>query len=327
MPGKDNPLVSILILNWNGKDLLGRCLESLQKTEYSPLEIIVVDNASTDGSQKIVKLFQQVKLVQNKENLGYAAGNNRGFLHACGKYIVTLNNDIEVSPSWLNDPVRYLEHDEKIGIISCRQMQFKNRELIDVLFSYPSSSLLFRPLGAGKKMDNKLHLKQGFVIGANGASAVYRKKMLDQIGMFDERFFAYHEESDLCMRAFYSGWKCMYAPQSVVYHKGSQSFKQRSRTFYYYHERNRIWFIAKNYPVEFIIRNFFWLIIMELRLIRVIIFKACLPLVYFQARLDAFRQIKKFLIDGKKKKKPFNELKKVYYRFMREKILYDDPFD
>jgi GT2 family glycosyltransferase len=319
-----NPIVSILILNWNGKTHIAQCLESVIKTTYSPIEIIVVDNASTDGSQDIIRQFPSVNLIQNTENTGYAAGNNIGFRNAGGKYIATLNNDVIVDPEWLDHPVLYMEKRGDIGITGCRQMQFFNQELTDVLFSYPDRSLILRPFDYGKKFGNHKHLRPGFVIGVNGASAIYRKEMIDKIGCFDERFFAYHEESDLCMRAFTNGWKCLYVPQSVVYHKGSQSFKQGSRTFFYYHERNRVWFIAKNYPLNFIIKNFLWILIMELRIARVIIFKAKIPSVYFKARLDAFKKMREFLDEGRTGKKSFKYAEKKYLRLRKEKIIYED---
>jgi GT2 family glycosyltransferase len=130
MTNKENnhPLVTIVILNWNGKEHLQECIDSVIKSLYSALEIILADNGSTDGSIEFVKShFPSVIILENKENLGYAEGNNRGIGIAHGKYVVTLNNDVVVEPDWLDKPVEYLENDPQIGSISCRQMSYYNQ--------------------------------------------------------------------------------------------------------------------------------------------------------------------------------------------------------
>lgn len=280
MPG---PLISVIILNWNGSDCIVECIESVEKTVYNNIEIIVVDNASTDGSPKTIRnKFPNVHLIKLDENLGYAAGNNRGFQHAQGKYIATLNNDVVVEPTWLGQPVYFLEGDESAGIIACRQMKYKNHETIDCLYGYPLRSLLFQPMGSGKQYSSTpLFSQPGYVIGAGGASAIYRKKLLDELGGFDERYYSYHEESDLCMRAFLSGWKCIYAPSAVVYHKGSFSFNRIKKQYAFYHERNRIWFIFKFYSSFFVLKNAFWIFLMELRLLRVMLIKRKVGIIFF----------------------------------------------
>jgi GT2 family glycosyltransferase len=308
MPG---PLISIIILNWNGFNCIIECIESVEKINYKNVEIIVVDNASTDSSpEKIKELFPHVNLLRLDKNIGYAAGNNRGFSIAKGKYVATLNNDVVVEPEWLTQPIQFLEEDEKTGIIACRQMNFYNHEIIDCLYSYPLRSLLFRPMGNGKKDSAKpLFSQPGYVIGAGGASAIYRKKLLDELSGFDERYFSYHEESDLCMRAFLSGWKCIYAPLSTVYHKGSFSFNRIKKQQAFYHERNRIWFIYKFFPTFLILKYALWIIIMELRLFKVLVFKRKVGIIFFSAILKGFIGIKQF-----------NASRKIYVPLFKEKV-------
>jgi GT2 family glycosyltransferase len=291
-----SPLVSIIILNWNGEKFIKECIDSVLNTEYSQMEIIIVDNGSTDTSLKIVNSYSHsLKLIAHSKNLGFAAGMNSGIKAAQGEFVVTLNNDLTVDKNWLKRPVEILQTNPKVGIISCRQMVYGKADIIDIVFSKPSPYLLPAPVGADQKYSEhpEYHTERE-VSGASGASVIYRKSMLEQVGGFDERFFAYHEESDLQKRASKSGWKCVYVPTAVVYHMGSRSFGKLSRTFHYYHERNRWWYIAKNFSLFKILIHSPLLLFMELRLIRVIFFKSKCPGVYFKARIDAIKGLIKY---------------------------------
>lgn len=291
-----NPLVTLLVLNWNGEDILEQCLSSLKESTYTPLEIIVVDNASTDASLEVLAQFDGVKVIRNESNLGYAAGNNVGFAAATGKYVATLNNDIRVEAGWLEPIVDLLESRSDVGIVSCRQLCADAPETIDALYSFAERHLLLGRYGHGNVYDqsNPLHAEPGYVIGANGASAVYRKSLLDQLHGFEESFFAYQEECDLHMRAFYVGWKCAYTPSAVVYHMGSHTFSRRKRVFYYHHERNRIWFIYRNFPSYVIRDQLPFVFAREVRTMLNITLRQRYPLAYLRARLDGFRGIAAF---------------------------------
>jgi GT2 family glycosyltransferase len=291
-----SPLISIIILNWNGEKFIKECIDSVLNTEYSQMEIIIVDNGSTDTSLKIINSYSDsLRLIAHSQNLGFAAGMNSGINAAQGEFVVTLNNDLVVDKNWLQRPVEILRAYPEVGIISCRQMVYGTDDTIDIVFSKPSPYLLPVPVGSDQKYSEhpEYHIERE-VSGASGASVIYRKALLEQVGIFDERFFAYHEESDLQARARKSGWKCMYVPSAVVYHMGSRSFGKLSRTFHYYHERNRWWYIVKNFSVLKILIHLPWLIIMELRLIRVITFKSKCPDVYFKARIDAVKGLIKY---------------------------------
>jgi GT2 family glycosyltransferase len=291
----ENPLVSIIVLNWNGAGLLPNCLNSLEKLTFISREIIVVDNGSTDRSMEVLNSFKNIIIQQLTANVGYASGNNAGIKIARGKYICTLNNDVVVQPDFLVAPMKAFDSDAAVGIISCRQMNYHERHLIDSLYGYPDHYLLFKPMGEGKPyIENPLYNAPGFVIGANGASAIYRKEMLDQIGGFDDRFFAYHEESDLCLRAFERGWKCLYLPGAVVYHMKSISFNKVKGVFRYHHERNRYWFIFKHFPVSMIAKNIFWLLLMEFRLLRIAFFKEKVFRAFLKSRIDSFAGFSQF---------------------------------
>jgi hypothetical protein len=288
--------LSIVVLNWNGAALLKQCLPSIMDSCTTGTEVIVVDNASTDDSLEVARAFPGVRVVANDTNLGYAAGNNVGFKAATGKYVVTLNNDITVEPDWLQQAVETLEADESIGIVSCRQMSYYDHSRIDTLYSYPTSHLLLGRYGHRQVYDpaNPLHATPGYVIGANGASAIYRKELIDRLGGFEESFFAYQEECDLHMRAFYAGWKCLYLPQSVVYHMGSVSFDKVPRTFYYYHERNRMWFIYRNFPWSILLRYLPTILFREFRTATNMTVRRRIIGTYMRARLDGLRAARRF---------------------------------
>lgn len=257
----ENPLVSIVILNWNGDGLIQECLGSLSHLEYHPVEIIIVDNGSVDASLQWLRTQRGILLLENKENLGFAKGNNIGFIRARGKYIAVLNNDVIVEPSWLNDPIRNLENDERIGIISCRQMNYYKREIIDVLYHIVAKDLSFLPFGRGQPYDALPEAKKtGFVLSASGGSAIYRKRMIENLGGFDERLFAYCEDADLSMRAYIEGWKCLYVPTAVVYHKGSASFSQVPEKVSFFGKRNRYLIMYKYFSLHRILNRLPWIL-------------------------------------------------------------------
>jgi len=291
-----NPLVSVLIVNWNGAQWLPECLDSLLQTRYQPIEIVVVDNASSDESLAILEQYPLVKVIKNTENSGFAKGNNIGFTHTNGKYVVTLNNDMTVDPDWLTDPVDYLENDPELGSIACRQMKYSNHEVIDGLYHHVLKPLLLLPVGISCIYDksNPLFAEPGYVIGPNGGSAIYRKTALDKVGGFEERFFAYHEDADLSMRSLNHGWKCLYVPSAVVFHRGSASFKANSAVSVYYLIRNKMWLLYKHWPYKTILSVLPWIIKAEIILIKENFFIHHQGTAYIKATIDAIKGLAQF---------------------------------
>lgn len=279
-----NPLVTLLVLNWNGEAIIKECLDSLLSTNYSPFELLVIDNASNDGSLDILMEYKdKIRIIKNDYNYGYAKGNNIGIKAARGKYIATVNNDIVVEKNWLDEAIDFFENHPNVGIISCRQMNYYQKNVIDSLFSYISLGLTFEQYGHGQIYRG--HPKC-YVAGANGASAIYRKELLDQLNGFKELYFAYNEESDLCIRSLYKGWKCVFIPSAVVYHKDGYSFYKNRNKRYFLIERNRYLFILQNYSRWIILKNVLGIFWNELlRLIRFAIEPKLFP-VYFKARYE-----------------------------------------
>ncbi|MGA9138887.1 MAG: glycosyltransferase family 2 protein, partial [Methanocella sp.] len=216
--GAQSPLVSVVIVNYNGMRFLEGCLSSLMKQSYSPIEIILVDNGSSDGSLEFVKShYAMVKIIENDRNLGFAIANNEGIGITKGKLIATLNIDTEVTPCWVEAHVRAMASDAMIGMCSSKMLSMGDPRIID------STGLCISRSGAcwdrGQyETDAGQYEETEEVFGPCAGAAMYRKEMLDKIGLFDEDFFAYMEDADLAFRGQLAGWKCIYVPEAIALH-------------------------------------------------------------------------------------------------------------
>ena len=252
----EEPLVSIVILNWNGKQHLKECLLSLKKQTYKNLEVILVDNGSTDGSVDYIKdnFGDFVKLIENKANLGFAEGNNIGIRNSSGKYILLLNNDIKADPLWAEELIKVAESDDKIGMCACKILSWDDSGVIDSAGLSIYKDGLSR--GRGRlELDNGQYNSQEEVLCPSGCAALYRREMLDQVGGFDEIFFIYSEDTDLGLRARLAGWRCVYVPQAVVYHRYSCASSAYSLFKAFLAERNRLWVAVKCFPLSVLLGN------------------------------------------------------------------------
>jgi len=253
------PLVSIIIVNWNGKHLLGECLDSLSTQSFKDFEVIVVDNGSEDGSVAYIRNnYPWARLLSLEENIGYAGGNNAGMRIAQGSFIALLNNDTVVDPCWLE----YLDHairtsSPKTGMWASKILSYGNPEILD------NAGLLLYPdgLGRGKgrlEKDSGQYDQDHEALFPSGCAGLYRKEMLDQIGLLDETFFAYADDVSLGLRARLAGWECLFVPCAKVYHKYSSSSSAYSTLKAFLVERNRIWVLWKYFPIELILMSPFF---------------------------------------------------------------------
>ncbi|MBI3752951.1 MAG: glycosyltransferase family 2 protein [Deltaproteobacteria bacterium] len=247
-----SPLVSIVIINWNGLKFLEKCLKSLFHQTYHDFEIILVDNGSTDGSVQFVKdKYPQVIILENKNNAGFAAANNQGIRAAGGKYIVLLNNDTEADKDWLKNLVSAAgDSDTHIGMWACKILSLHDISVIDSV-----GGLLISKCGIAKgrgrnEKDVKQYDREEEVFIPSACAAMYRKEALDQVGLFDEEFFAYCEDTDLGMRARLAGWKTLAVPDAVVYHHYSGTTGKYTPMKAYLVERNHLWVAVKNFPIS-----------------------------------------------------------------------------
>ncbi len=212
-----NKLVSVNILTYNGQDLIELCLKSVLKQTYSNIEILVIDNASEDETVKKVKNFS-VKIIENKENLGFSAGHNVGIKKSEGEYVLCLNQDVVLDKDFIKNTVKAMGVDEKIGAVQGKL--YKKDKTIDTtgLLMFKNRRVVCR--GQGEK--DKGQYKRGEIFGVDGAAPLYRYKALEDIKIdseyFDEDFFMFKEDIDLAWRMRLYAWKAIYEPMAFGYH-------------------------------------------------------------------------------------------------------------
>lgn len=247
-------LVSIIIVNWNGKKQLADCLSSLEKIDYPSMEIIVVDNGSTDGSKKEIQKSKskyqnnnlKFKIILNKKNLGFAKANNQGFKKAKGEYVLILNNDTKVTPDFLTKLVQVIKSDEKIGVVQPKII-FSDSGRLQAGGAFLTKTGFLHHLGFGKNPNDVKYNQPLQIFSANGACMLVRRQVIEKVGLFDPDFFCYFEETDFCWRVWLSGYQIVYAPRSVIYHRGRQTAIKLSSSFIAYHSfKNRICSLIKN---------------------------------------------------------------------------------
>jgi GT2 family glycosyltransferase len=252
-----DPLISVVVLNWNGSKVLKQCLDSLRAQTYTPVEIIVVDNASTDNSVNLVKeFFPDVKLILNERNIGFGGGNNVGIGASQGRYIMMLNNDTRLDPKCIEELKRCIEKDERYGTCASKILLEYEDNLID------AAGIVVCPdglsIGRGRLEKGDLYNEEVEVFFASDCACLYRREMLEDIGLYDEDFFAYADETDMGWRAQLAGWKCIYNPKAIVYHFHSASSGTYSPFKAFLVERNRIWVAIKSFPVSLLILGQFY---------------------------------------------------------------------
>jgi len=252
--------VSVIVLNYNNKKYLGPCIDSVLKSDYPNLELVFVDNASSDGSTDFVKKRfgseSSLKIVQNSENLGYAGGNNVGVDFATGEYLVFLNNDTEVDRNWLCELVTVMESDRNIGAAQGKLISTYNRKRFDNVGGF-IDRLGFSILRGLQEEDEGQYDKCSEIFFAIGAAFAVRRNVLNEVGLFDYAYFLYYEDVDLCWRIQLRGYKIVFVPKCVVFHAGGAS--SRKERLYknlpeYHKHKNHITTLLKNYELFNLIR-------------------------------------------------------------------------
>jgi GT2 family glycosyltransferase len=251
-------LVSIVILNWNGELFLQNCLSSVTIQDYRPIEIILVDNGSTDNSLAMVRTdFPDVIIIETGKNVGFAAGNNIGILSVKGQYIVIFNNDAEMERTCVSEMVRAIEKDDRYGACASKILLKFEKGMIDAAGIAVCSDGL--SIGRGRLEQGQLYDREEEVFFASGCCMLCKRDMLDDVrieeGYFDESFFMYADDTDLGWRARMRGWKTIYAPNAIAYHMHSASSESYSPLKAFFVERNRIWVLFTYFPWWMIIRG------------------------------------------------------------------------
>jgi GT2 family glycosyltransferase len=256
---KNNPLVSIVVVNHNGKHHLKICLNSIYKTKYSPFETILVDNKSTDGSVEYVKKrFKWVKVVKN-DSIIYPEANNIGVENSRGEYIIFLNNDTEVDENWLKELINVVRKHPSVAVCTCKVKLFSDRSLLnsagmesDIYGFVFNRGLICR---GNFEIDRGQYDKVEEVFAAYSAAMIVRRDVFNKVGGFNSDFGFHYEEIDFCWRVRLAGYKVLYVPRALVYHKMGGAKTTYTMRHKYFIEKNRLRTMIQNYSLFMLLRT------------------------------------------------------------------------
>tara|TARA_A100001037_G_C15153643_1_gene641614 strand:+ start:3045 stop:4094 length:1050 start_codon:yes stop_codon:yes gene_type:complete len=259
---KSQPTVSIIIPHWNGIEVLSECISTLKQSNYESFEIIIIDNASIDGSQEWIKTnHPDIILIENDQNYGYAGGCNRGAEKANGKYLLFLNNDTTQDSDWLPPLVDKLDKNDFIASIQPKILNYYQKNIFDYAGGAGGHMDIFcYPFARGRifleqEKDQGQYNTAESCFWTSGTAMMVRKDIFFEAGKFDETFFSHMEEIDLCWRFQAMGYEVWVEPQSVVYHKNAVSLPMHTHRKYYLNHRNSLLMLFGNYsfPIIFYI--------------------------------------------------------------------------
>jgi GT2 family glycosyltransferase len=288
------PLVTVVIPAWNNADLLPRCLRGLRAQRFSGFATIVVDNASDDATEEVVVTrFPEIGYIRLPENRGFAAAVNVGAHAATTPYVAFLNSDTDPEPAWLGELLACLERHPRAACVDSKLVRLHRPDVIDGAGDGMTWSLKAYRRGLGE-IDRGQYDSEEQIFSASGTACLWRRDVLEAIGLFDESFFAYYEDVDLGFRARLAGYEAWYAPQAVVRHVGSASSRSRRRHFEARALRNRWAVILRDAPDAWLRRHWAAIALGEL-LLAARLLATGNPLPVLRAYLDVTRQWRTWL--------------------------------
>lgn len=250
------PAATAVVVNWNGGGVVLEAVESLLAQDLPGLEVVVVDNASEDGSPAAIeaRFGAQVRLLRSPRNVGWGAGNNLGIRASQAPYVVLLNSDAVAEPGCVRELVAAAEARPRAGMVAAKVLEYERRSIIDTVghLLYPDG--LNRGRGRLEE-DRGQYDAEDEALFPSGAAALYRRAMLDDIGLFDERFFLYGDDAELGLRGRLAGWGCAFAPRARARHRYSHSSGAYSSLKAFHVERNRVWVLVKLLPAGWILAS------------------------------------------------------------------------
>jgi GT2 family glycosyltransferase len=252
-----NKLVTVIIPNWNGVDIFKECLESLSKQVFKDFETLIVDNGSDDNSIPFIKShYPEVEILEFGKNYGFVYAINEGVNKSKAKYIALLNNDTEVKPDWLKNLVecakRYKE--DNVASIGSKLLNFYNRQKIDGVGIEINEVGQAKSIGWNEE-DKGQFDREEFVFGVTGGASLFDREVFIKVGLFDENYVMYSEEVDWAFRAQFLGYKSLYCPKAVVFHKHKASSKKLPQYLEYWQFRNMTQTIIKDFPTSILFRK------------------------------------------------------------------------
>lgn len=253
--------ISVVTPNYNGEKFLKTFFESLNNDSEFIGEVIIVDNGSADGSKDYINASTfnfPVKLIENSQNLGFAPAVNQGISNAKYEYIFSLNNDTEVGKGSIGHMIDLISSAEDIFSVQAKMLQYNNKDLIDDAGDEYNLLAWTKKTGENHSSDEYSEIME--IFSSCAGAAMYRKSLLEELGMFDDNFFAYMEDVDLAIRSRINGYRNLLCPQAIVYHIGSATSGSRYNEFKVrLAARNNIWVVYKNIPIPLKITNFIFL--------------------------------------------------------------------
>ncbi len=248
MPEAGSRTITVVIPTYNGIKYIPDCLDSLKGQLRRPDEIIVVDDGSTDETASLIaRSYPEVRLIRLESNRGFATAINEGIRRCQTDHIALLNNDARAEPQWLSELARTLDEQPSTGSCSSK-MLFANRPDIvnSIGIGFTRAGTAF-DVGYGQKDGEKFNYPRP-IFGACAGAALYRRKLFQDVGLFDEDLFMWYEDADLSFRAQLAGYRCLYVPTARVYHVGGGTASPADRLHVHYCSRNQILILAKNLP-------------------------------------------------------------------------------
>jgi GT2 family glycosyltransferase len=243
------PAASVVVVNWNGLRFLDRCLGAVLAQQLEGgFEVVLVDNGSTDGSVEHVRAnHPAVRVVESRRNLGFSAGADLGIAASRGRHIVLLDNDTEVRPGWLSALVAAAENDQGVGAVDCKVLFREPAGTINSagLMMVPDGRTIGRGFG---ESDTGQYDQPAEVFGACTTASLFRRRMLEEVGVLDSAFFAYLDDTDLSWRMRLAGWRILYEPKAVVEHVSNGTGGRASDFLLFRVNRNRLFLLVKNAP-------------------------------------------------------------------------------
>jgi GT2 family glycosyltransferase len=301
-------------VNWNGERLLNHCLSALSRQSHFNREIILVDNGSTDaGVAHARKAFHDLTVIELQENKGFTGGNAEGLKVAEGEFIALINNDSHADDDWCEHLLQPMLRDPTVGICASKLLFDGTGAINSAGDGLTTGSVGFNR-GLGKK--SALYTQPEFVFGACGAAVLYRRRMLDEIGFFDEDFFLYDEDIDLNFRAQLAGWKCFYVPTAIVHHVGNATSRRLSDVHVYYHTRNLEFVWIKNMPLGLMLRFAHHKLLQEIGSFCYLCLRHGKWRAFFRAKRDALRLLPRML----QKRRAIQARRRVSNSYLRSQM-------
>jgi GT2 family glycosyltransferase len=256
--------VAVVVPSWNGREQLDEVLESLEAQRYRDFETIVVDNGSSDDSVPyLADRWPEVRVVALERNRGFAAAVNVGIEASDAEFVALVNNDVELEPGWLETVVDALDRHPTAGSVASKLLDWSRRNVLDGAGDLVGWDGYCVRRGKGER-DRGQYDRSPRVLSACAAAALYRRRALDDVGPFDESFFAYIEDVDWGVRAQLAGWDCIYEPTAVAYHIGGASSSRMSGFELFQCHRNIVSMMVKDFPASVLIASVPWALVRRL---------------------------------------------------------------